>query len=64
MHKRLSRRNVRYAIAHEAIRTDGRRATVAFDVLELDKRGNVTGSRRESYELEKQDNGFVGLRPR
>jgi len=52
----------RVSISNETIRTRGRYATVAFDLTELDRRGKVVSSRRESYELEKQPSGFVGLR--
>ena len=52
----------RVSIANETIRTQGKYATVAFDHTELDRRGRVVSSRRESYELEKQPNGFIGLR--
>ena len=51
------------SIANDAIRTHGNHATVAFDRTEVDKRGRVVSSRRESYELEKQPNGFIHLRP-
>jgi serine/threonine-protein kinase len=58
------RGNIRISIANEAIRTEGRYATVAFDVSEVDGRGKVLSTRRESLELEKQANGFVGRRVR
>ena len=52
-------------IAPEAIRaTGGRYATVTAIRAELDARGAVVSSARETYELEKQPNGFVGLRRR
>jgi serine/threonine protein kinase len=54
----------RVSISNEAIRTDGRYASVAFDVSEVDRRGTVLSTRREAFELEKQPNGFVGLRAR
>jgi hypothetical protein len=63
LRKRLAHADVsRVSIANETIRTQGKYATVAFDRTELDRRGRVVSSRRESYELEKQPNGFIGLR--
>ena len=53
----------RVMIGNETIRPQGRFATVAFDRTELDRHGRVLASQRESYELEKQPNGFIGLRP-
>jgi hypothetical protein len=35
---------------------------VAFDRADFDKRGKLLASRRESYELEKQPNGFIAVR--
>jgi Protein kinase domain len=52
------------AIANEAIRTDGRFATVRFDLVEHDERGRSLSSSSESYALEKRADGFVALRPR
>ena len=64
LRKQLARSDAyRVSIANDAIRTHGNHATVAFDRTEVDKRGRVVSSRRESYELEKQPNGFIGLRP-
>jgi serine/threonine-protein kinase len=54
----------RVAVANETIRTDGRFATVAFDLVERDRHGQERASHRESYELEKHANGFVALRAR
>jgi hypothetical protein len=60
---RLSRyRGYRVAIANETIRTHGSRATVSFDLTELEGRGKTITSRRESYVLAKQPSGFIGLR--
>jgi len=63
LRKRLAEADrYRVSIANESIRTQGKYATVAFDRTELDARGRTIASRRESYELEKQANGFIGLR--
>src|SRR5207245_79201 len=45
------------------LRLQGRFARVAVNRTELDRHGRVLASQRESYELEKQPNGFIGLRP-
>lgn len=53
----------RVMIGNETIRLQGRFARVAVNRTELDRHGRVLASQRESYELEKQPNGFIGLRP-
>jgi len=64
LRKRLGQSDrYRVSIANESIRTQGQHATVAFDRTELDGRGRTVSSRRESYELEKRPDGFIGLRP-
>jgi len=63
--KRLPRdENHHVAVGVETIETDGQYASVAFTLAELDARGRLVSSQRESYELEKQGSGFVGLRVR
>jgi hypothetical protein len=63
--KHLSReKDLRVSIGNEWIHTEGKYASVAFDVSELGKRGKLLASRRDSFELEKRPNGFVGLRTR
>jgi len=56
--------DVRSTIANESIHITGRYATVSFDRTEVDRRGTVVASARESYELEKRADGFVALRSR
>ena len=62
--RQLPRRNHRVVVAPESIRPAGRYATVTFIRAELDERGTVLSSARESYELEKQPSGFIALRAR
>jgi len=63
--KRLPRgKDHQVSIGVETIRTKAQYATVAFALAESDARGKLVSSQRESYELEKQPNGFVGLRAR
>src|SRR5437016_5483477 len=52
------------SIGVETIRTRAQYATVAFALTEFDARGKLVSSQRDSYELEKQPSGFVGLRAR
>jgi serine/threonine-protein kinase len=54
----------RVVVENAAIHTDGRWASVAFDLVELDRRGRPRASYREFYELERRPGGFVGLRAR
>ncbi len=63
--KRLPRaKDHQVSIGVETIRTRAQYATVAFALAEFDARGKLVSSQRESYELEKQASGFVGLRAR
>ena len=63
--KRLPRgKDHQVSIGVETIRTRAQYATVAFALTEFDARGRLVSSQRESYELEKQASGFVGLRAR
>ena len=63
--KRLPRgKDHQVSIGVETIRTKAQYATVAFALAESDARGKLVSSQRASYELEKQPNGFVGLRAR
>ena len=63
--KRLPRaKDHQVSIGVERIRTRAQYATVAFALAEFDARGKLVSSQRESYELEKQASGFVGLRAR
>src|SRR2546428_672577 len=63
--KRLPRaKDHQVSIGVERIRTRAQYATVAFALTEFDARGRLVSTQRESYELEKQASGFVGLRAR
>jgi hypothetical protein len=65
LRKRVSRHKAaRVSVGNEAIETDGRYARVSFDLAELDERGELLGTHREAYELEKQSTGFIALRRR
>jgi protein kinase-like protein len=65
MRKRLPHEeNHHVAVGVETIEIDGQYASVAFTLAELDARGRLVSSQSESYELEKQGSGFVGLRAR
>jgi hypothetical protein len=58
------RKRLRVSIANETIRVEGSHASVGFDRAQIDERGKLIRSRREAYELEKQPNGFIGVRAR
>lgn len=65
LRKRVSRQKAaRVSVGNESIETDGRYARVSFDLAEFDQRGQLLATRGESYELEKQATGFVGVRSR
>ena len=65
LRKRLPRgKDHEISIGVETIRTQAQYGTVAFALAEFDARGKLVSSQRESYELEKQPSGFVGLRAR
>jgi hypothetical protein len=47
---------------NERIRTDREFGSVSFDRTDHDEKGNLVFSGRESFDLEKQASGFIGVR--